>query len=308
MTTGNPFDLNDISAYEQWRDKKLERHPAGLDELVVEVDDISTPTTAEYAAILDLCERANMAVYRCRNHCDDPLAVRSRLRAMADAFGMHRIESHRSMAEDCLVALEVVKSGGRHGFIPYTNRPIKWHTDGYYNPPEAPIRAMLLHCVRPAASGGVNGLLDPEIAYIRLRDRDPALIAALMHPEAMSIPPHIEDDGSERPLAVGPVYAVDPLTGKLIMRYTERKRNIIWRDSDDTRAAIAALTDLLSGGEPLLFHHRLAAGEGVICNNVLHDRSGFEDDPAPGRGRLYYRARYMDRIGRRAPADEPAAA
>jgi len=298
----NPFDLVDDAAYRAWRARKLERHPTQLEDLVVEVNDIGAPSAAEHAAIRDLCDRANMAIYRCHSHCDDPEAVREKLLGCADAFGLRHLESHRSRGEDGLVALEVVQDGGRHGFIPYTDKPIKWHTDGYYNPPEARIRGMLLHCVRPARSGGVNGLLDPEIAYIRLRDRDPALIAALMHPEAMAIPPHVEADGSERPMAVGPVFAVDPQTGKLIMRFTERKRNIIWRDSDDTRAAIAALADLWSDDdEPLLFHFRLGPGEGVICNNVLHDRSGFEDDSTPGRGRLYYRARYIDRVGQRQP-------
>jgi len=33
---------------------------------------------------------------------------------------------------------------------------------------------------------------------------------------------------------------------------------------------------------------------GVICNNVLHTRSAFRDDPA--HPRLLYRARYYDRI------------
>jgi hypothetical protein len=42
---------------------------------------------------------------------------------------------------------------------------------------------MLLHCVRPAASGGVNRLLDPELAYIALRDAVPALVRALMQPD-----------------------------------------------------------------------------------------------------------------------------
>jgi hypothetical protein len=33
---------------------------------------------------------------------------------------------------------------------------------------------------------------------------------------------------------------------------------------------------------------------GVICNNVLHARTAFRDDPS--RPRLLYRARYYDRI------------
>ena len=47
---------------------------------------------------------------------------------------------------------------------------------------------MLLHCTAAAETGGENGLLDHEIAYIRLRDKDPDHIEALMHPEAMTIP------------------------------------------------------------------------------------------------------------------------
>ena len=38
----------------------------------------------------------------------------------------------------------------------------------------------------------------------------------------------------------------------------------------------------------------LQPGMGLLCNNVLHDRSAFSDDPA--RPRLIYRARYYDRI------------
>ena len=33
---------------------------------------------------------------------------------------------------------------------------------------------------------------------------------------------------------------------------------------------------------------------GLVCNNVLHDRSGFSD--TNGRRRLLLRARYLDRI------------
>ena len=39
---------------------------------------------------------------------------------------------------------------------------------------------------------------------------------------------------------------------------------------------------------------RLEPGMGMVCNNVLHQRSGFVDDPLSPR--LLYRARYLDRI------------
>ena len=43
---------------------------------------------------------------------------------------------------------------------------------------------------------------------------------------------------------------------------------------------------------------------GILCNNVLHDRSGFTDDPA--RPRLILRARYHERIGDRMVTASPA--
>ena len=39
----------------------------------------------------------------------------------------------------------------------------------------------------------------------------------------------------------------------------------------------------------------LKAGQGIICNNVLHNRSGFTD--SENQKRLMYRARYYDAVG-----------
>ncbi|MDH5784459.1 MAG: TauD/TfdA family dioxygenase, partial [Chromatiales bacterium] len=82
--------------------------------------------------------------------------------------------------------------------------------------------------------------------------------------------------------------------GALHMRYTARKRNIEWKDDSTTEAALAALERLLSDN-PYIFRATLQPGMGLLCNNVLHTRDGFRDDPkAPPR--LLYRARYFDRI------------
>ena len=128
-------------------------------------------------------------------------ATRHGLIAFAEAFGLVAVEDHRSAEADGIVSIEMVDEGGRLGYyIPYTDKPINWHTDGYYNyhGPGQAIRAMVLHCMRPADEGGVNRLLDPEIAYIRLRDSDPGFIEALMHPAAMTIPASVEANGRVR--------------------------------------------------------------------------------------------------------------
>jgi hypothetical protein len=146
--------------------------------------------------------------------------------------------------------------------------------------------------VRPAARGGLNGLLDHELAYIALRDTSPDHVRALMQPDAMTIPARADDDGVARAAQSGPVFAVEA-DGSLHMRYTARTRSIEWKSDAATRAAVAALEALLAES-PWIVKTRLERGMGLVGHNVLHERTGFEDDPA--RPRLLYRARYLDRV------------
>jgi alpha-ketoglutarate-dependent taurine dioxygenase len=286
-----PFDLGARDAYENWREAKLAAFPASAQSCVINIRDLAQPSPAEIDAVAESCARANMAIFTL-DGAPDVGQARSALPAFAAHFGLDAHERHRSAADDGVVALEVSSVRARGGFIPYTDRPLNWHTDGYYNDPSAPIRAFILFCVRQAPTGGDNQLLDPDIAYIRLRDENPALVAALMHPRAMTIPAHAEDNGDVRPASVGPVFSIDAAGGALVMRYTARTRNIAWRDDADTAAAVAYLDRLLRDGDPLIFHHRLEPGQGLICNNVLHNRTRFEDAAQAGSGRLLYRMRF----------------
>lgn len=293
----NAFDLDDDASYQRWRDTKMEFYPSSAEDLLVEIRDPAQVTSIEKTAIVDRCVRSNMALYAVASSSQrDELQTRRDLRAFSTTFGLNTLEDHRSAEADGIVRIEIVQDGGRLGYIPYSNRPISWHTDGYYNFESAShyVGAMLLHCVRDADEGGDNRLLDPDIAYIRLRDLDPGHIEALMHPEAMRIPANIEDNGRIRHENVGPVFFIDPNDGALGMRYTARKRNISWRDNEQTRRAVSALEQTLET-DPLVFRVRLQPGQGLICNNVLHDRAGFVSS-AEG-GRLLFRARYHGRIG-----------
>lgn len=116
----------------------------------------------------------------------------------------------------------------------------------------------------------------------------------------MMIPKNVVDGVELRPDRTGPVFMV-AADGHLHMRYTMRKRNVVWKDDPLVKEAVAWLMALLnadiSAGVPYIYRGTLQAGWGLISNNVLHDRSAFEDDPAPARKRLLYRARYYDRIG-----------
>jgi hypothetical protein len=289
---GNPFDLADDAAYRRWREAKLAAHPRDVGELVVDVADPFALTPRERDALLERIGRANVAVYR-----GPPSAVDASLpRAIGRQLGLVRLDANWLADDDGLsrIAVSDRSDGGRGGFIPYTDRAIRWHTDGYYHPAARRIRGMILHCVRPAAAGGDNRLLDHEIVYLMLRDRDPALVAALMAGDAMTIP--ARDDavgGAAREAQSGPVFSLDE-TAALHMRYTARTRSIAWKDDAATRAAVAALEQLLAADLPQVLRLRLDAGMGIVGHNVLHERSAFVDDPA--RPRLLYRARYLDRV------------
>ncbi|MDH4287456.1 MAG: TauD/TfdA family dioxygenase [Aquincola sp.] len=292
-----PFDLDDEAAYQSWREAKLAVVPRSAEALLVELRDPRALSPAERAALLDRCARYNMALYR------SPVvaADKSLPRALGRQLGLVRLDANWLADEDGISPITVREGQGpAAGFIPYTNRPIKWHTDGYYHPPHRGVRGMLLHCVRPAASGGSNRLLDHELAYIALRDADPPHVRALMADDAMTIPARTDDEGIARPAQTGPVFAVDA-AGFLQMRYTARTRSIQWKDDGPTRAAVACLEALLSDKSAHVLPVRLEAGMGMVTNNVLHDREAFIDDPR--RPRLLYRARYLDRVGA-APADD----
>lgn len=287
----SPYSLENESAYQAWRSRKLENYPTRAAQLIVEVVDPRQPTQAEYAAILQACRKTNMAIYAGRTGADPDKDIP---RLLGQRLGLERLDCNILADDDGLTSLKVVESAPRQGYIPYTNRPIKWHTDGYYNSPERQIRGMILHCVQSSAQGGENALMDHEIAYLLMRDENPDFIRALMQPDAMTIPARVEEDGVARPDAVGPVFSVHSDSGDLHMRYTARTRSIAWKQDAATLAAVAFLEKLLDSDLPYIYRARLEAGMGLICNNVLHDRAGFNDDES--HRRLLYRARYYDRI------------
>ena len=232
--------------------------------------------------------RCNMAIYASSVRKEDS----SIPRLLGHQFGLDHLDANWLADEDGISEIQVSGGGTRQSYIPYTDRPIKWHTDGYYNPPQRTIRSMVLHCVRSAAKGGENRLMDHELAYILLRDDNPQHIHALMQADAMTIPERVDKTDGIRPAQSGPVFSVDAVTGGLHMRYTARTRSIEWKQDAATMAAVAALEKLLGAELPYIYRAKLEPGMGVLCNNVLHDRAAFSDDPE--HPRLLYRARYYD--------------
>lgn len=284
-----PFALDATTSYLRWREHKLAHAIVAANELIVEVNNPLHVTQAERDALLHRCQRSNMAIYACHVEMDEIT-----LRALGAQFGLVNLDANWLADQHGISRITVSNPDNQHQtYIPYTDRAIKWHTDGYYNTSARQIRGMLLHCVRNAGIGGDNQVMDHEIAYLLLRDANPDFIRALSAPDVMTIPARVDEFDGVREAQTGPVFSIDS-QGNLHMRYTARTRSIEWKQDAFTLAAVAALEQILASSSQHIHQLKMESGMGLLCNNVLHDRSAFTDDANDPR--LLFRARYLERV------------
>jgi len=169
----NRFDLGTNDDYLKWRDEKLAAYPENVGGLVVELGDMTAITAAEKSKILETVERANMCVYTAGSA---ELDMNSMM-ALGKQLGVtHTDKSARHAQSD-----ELTDSGILNRAIPFSTRHCNWHTDATYYGSDKTIQALFLLCKRPAVEGGSNKVLDHEVLYIHLRDKDPDALAVLMN-------------------------------------------------------------------------------------------------------------------------------
>lgn len=251
--------------------------------------DIVDPTTLNHQELAKLRERvavANFAHYRCAQAVNDTAVL-----ALCHQVGLKNL--HQSVVTAGLTKIEV-SPGSKARYIPYTNSELNWHTDGYYYPETYPVRAMLLHCVRPALEGGATELINHEIVYALLAQTNPDYVAALSQADVMTIPANSQAPDGPRQAQSGPVFWQGP--DRIYMRYTTRRHNIQWRQDPLSHEAVEALAEILRQRTDLVFHRQLGPSEGVLSNNTPHRREPFQDSTERGRGRLFYRGRFHDNI------------
>jgi hypothetical protein len=297
----SPFLLGNQQSYLAWRKQKLANTPdyrqADPNALFIDVSNPDKPMPGELKQILQACKTNNMALYRLANN--SPASDKKSILALARQCGLNHLDHNLCADDDDLTSITHTAHKGQHNYIPYSTKRLSWHTDGYYNTADQQVRGILLHCATPAKRGGESLLLDHEIAYILLRDENPAYIKALMQNDAMTIPANILDGNIIRDAQTGPVFSIDN-NAQLHMRYSARKRNIEWKQDAHTLEAVSFLEalweDAAKGNSPHVLKYTLQAGEGLICNNVLHCRTAFEDFEESHKKRLLYRGRYFDRV------------
>ncbi|SFV62348.1 hypothetical protein MNB_SUP05-5-709 [hydrothermal vent metagenome] len=278
--------LNCQDNYQQWRDDKLRHYQTNLNNCIVEIKNPLALTKNEQTKLKDIVKYNNFAIYQTNIKEEN---LRTSLVVLNKQLGLVDYDQHLFAKTSGLSYIEKTDNKKQEEFIPYTNKKINWHTDGYYNSPQQRIRAMTLHCVHPADIGGINQWIDYEIVYILLKEQNPEIIKILMNQQAMTIPAFEKREQSQ-----GPIFYFDDKTKQLMMRYTQRKKNVIWLDNSEMLMAKQALDTLLDSKTDYHFEYKMSSGDGFVCNNILHNRDAFQD--GKNNKRLMIRGRYFNRL------------
>jgi Taurine catabolism dioxygenase TauD, TfdA family. len=276
--------------YQHWRDNKLANVFTQLEDCIVEIKNPFELKNSEKNKITSLCRQGNFAIFHISKQNDYADAIVS----INTQFGLVDFDQHLYVQDKGLAHITQIVNKNQSDFIPYTDKAIGWHTDGYYNSTEQRIRAFSLFCVSPASEGGSNEWIDPQMIYLLLRENNPDVAKALTHPKTMTIPEHRVNNIVRRAKSTGPIFFIDESSNALYVRYTQRKKNIEFLDSIEIKQAVEHLDDLLNKKTDYHFQHLMQAGQGLLCNNVLHKRNSFIDDK--DNPRLLLRGRYFNRI------------
>ena len=284
----SPFILENQTEYISWRDKKLSLYPKDIESLSISFDfeDIDINKITQLKKIV---KDYNFAIYnfsaqvsdeKLQEFCVQLNLMSSVSNLLADQNGISSITDNSSL----------VQKKSNIEYIPYTNKPLNWHTDGYYHPLDSTVKSFLLHCNEPAQKGGENLLLDHEILYIFLRDHNPDFIDVLMQENIMEIPKNKNSGSSSS--SIGPVFYIDT-ENFLNMRFTSRQQNIIWKKDDMIKKIKDYISSFILDDDKYIFKLLLKKNQGYLANNILHKREGYLDGE---NKRLLKRLRFSERI------------
>jgi len=276
--------------YKTWRDEKLANYLRKPESLFVEIRNPLQLSCAEKTAIVNNCQSNNLSFIRTK----PTVEIRGAIHSINAQLGLIDVDHHLCSDDDGLVVIEDTHSPKKGGYIPYTNKALNWHTDGYYNSMNELVGAFSLYCIQSAVNGGENHWIDPELLYIHLREENPDVLSALTRPNVLTIPARNDGNKEIRPASIGPVFYIDRNTQKPKMRFTQRKRNIQWLKCNEVKDALKILNTFLTSNSSIHHQYKLDKGEGLICNNVLHSRSSF--DNSANQKRKLLRGRYINCI------------
>ena len=249
----------------RWAEEKEKNIPQNSDGILVNIHDINNVKTSEIAKIKETIYKYNSCIYSSK------IALKSNtnLLKFVELVGMRTYDCNNIDSNEISTITPLQNS--KINYIPYTDKPLNWHTDGYYD--KKSIFSWLLHCVNPATQGGENYLLDHELVlreYL-LRNDD---INNLMAEDALTIP---ASKDTSRPEISTYIFSFKNKYRRLHMRFSMRKDNI--GTSAKANSAVIKLREIIEGNcAKYSLTYKLQKNEGIITNNILHGRKAFKDD------------------------------
>ena len=249
----------------RWAEEKEKNIHHNVNEILVNIHDINNVKTSEIAKIRETINKFNSCIYSSKM----ALKSNTNLLRFAESVGMRTYD--RNNIESNEISTITPLENNKINYIPYTDKSLNWHTDGYYD--KKSIFSWLLHCVHPATHGGENYLLDHELAlreYV-LRHDD---INNLMSEDALTIP---ESKDTSRSEISTYIFSIKNQYKKLHMRFSMRKDNI--GTSPKAGDAVTKLQQTIENDcAKYSLTYKLQKNEGIITNNILHGRKAFKDD------------------------------
>ena len=249
----------------RWAEEKERNIPHNVNEILVNIHDINNVKISEIDKIKETINRYNSCIYSSKV----ALKTNANLLKFVESVGMRTYD--RNNIESNEISTITPLQNNIINYIPYTDKSLNWHTDGYYD--RKSIFSWLLHCVNPATQGGENYLLDHELAlreYV-LRNDD---INNLMAEDALTIP---ESKDTSRSEISTYIFSFKNPYKKLHMRFSMRKDNI--GTSPKASSAITKLREIIENDcAKYSLTYKLQKNEGIITNNILHGREAFKDD------------------------------
>ena len=249
----------------RWAEEKERNIPHNIDGIIVNIHDINNVKISEIAKIKETINKCNSCIYSSK------IALKSNtnLLKFVQSVGMRTYDRNNIESND--ISTITPLESNKINYIPYTDKSLNWHTDGYYD--KKSIFSWLLHCVHPATHGGENYLLDHELAlreYV-LRHDD---INNLMSEDALTIP---ESKDTSRAEISTYIFSIKNQYKKLHMRFSMRKDNI--GTSPKAGDAVTKLKEIIENDcAKYSLTYKLQKNEGIITNNILHGRKAFKDD------------------------------
>jgi len=251
--------------FKLWAAEKEANTPSNINDLKIDIKDINNVQSSEINMIRVLIKRYNCCIY----NSNTDLNSKAHLISFAQSIGMMTYDIN-NIDNDSVCSITKNKHKNIKGYIPYTDKALNWHTDGYYD--QKPIHSWLLHCVVPAQEGGENRLLDHELVirqYVLKHDD----IDLLERDNAFIIPGN-KDAG--RLDTESYVCSNNNKYKKLHMKFSMRKDNI--RLDENVKVAMTKMKDIiLDDCKKYYLTYKLSKNEGIIANNILHGRNAYKD-------------------------------